>query len=262
MISTTGRRPPAAAPIAIPMSAFSEIGVSRTRSAPNSSCKPGGHLEDAARGRDVLAEEDDRGVAPQLLGEALAHGLAVGQRAGLGRGLAGARRIGCGLRERRVDVLAERAGIGERALARGRDRTRDLGIDRGGEFALGLVVPAGQLREALARQDERVAQQPRRDLRLRPVGAGIVARVAAVPVGLGLDERRAAAAAGTLDRLRRDRAHRGDVVAVDDAARNAIGGGAVGEVREQARLARRRELPVEVVLAHEDRPGAARPPRS
>ena len=136
-------------------------------------------------------------------------------------------------------MLAERAGIGERALARGSDRTRDLGVDRGGELALGLVVPAGQLGEALACQHERVAQQPRRDLRLGAVGAGIVARVAAVPVGLGLDERRAPAAAGTRDRVGRDRAHRCDVVAVHDDAGNAIRGGALGEVREQARLARR-----------------------
>ena len=40
MSSTTGFRPVAAAPTAAPMNAASEIGVSRTRSAPNSSYRP------------------------------------------------------------------------------------------------------------------------------------------------------------------------------------------------------------------------------
>ena len=40
MISTTGRMPSIAAPIAEPRIALSEIGVSKTRSAPNSVCSP------------------------------------------------------------------------------------------------------------------------------------------------------------------------------------------------------------------------------
>ena len=40
MISTTGRIPSIAAPTAEPRMALSEIGVSKTRSAPNSFCKP------------------------------------------------------------------------------------------------------------------------------------------------------------------------------------------------------------------------------
>ena len=41
MISTTGRRPVTALPKAAPASASSEIGVSNTRSGPNSSTRPG-----------------------------------------------------------------------------------------------------------------------------------------------------------------------------------------------------------------------------
>src|SRR5690349_8530945 len=40
MMSTTGRRPVMAAPTAIPVKPASEMGVSRTRSGPNSSTKP------------------------------------------------------------------------------------------------------------------------------------------------------------------------------------------------------------------------------
>jgi len=40
MISATGRIPPIAAPTAQPMMADSAMGVSRTRSGPNSSCRP------------------------------------------------------------------------------------------------------------------------------------------------------------------------------------------------------------------------------
>jgi hypothetical protein len=39
-ISTTGRRPVSAMPTAAPMIVDSEIGVSITRSAPNSACRP------------------------------------------------------------------------------------------------------------------------------------------------------------------------------------------------------------------------------
>ena len=40
MISTTGRRPAMADPTPMPTMVFSEIGVSRTRSSPNSSSSP------------------------------------------------------------------------------------------------------------------------------------------------------------------------------------------------------------------------------
>ncbi len=40
MISTTGRRPSIAAPMAAPTKPSSEIGVSRTRSGPNSASRP------------------------------------------------------------------------------------------------------------------------------------------------------------------------------------------------------------------------------
>ena len=70
MISATGRRPVTDAPSAQPTIACSEIGVSRTRRGPNRSKQPGGRLEDAAGGADVLAEHEDAIVALELLGRA------------------------------------------------------------------------------------------------------------------------------------------------------------------------------------------------
>ena len=74
MISITGRSPVTAEPKAAPASASSEIGVSKTRSAPYFSYRPAVVGEDAAGDRDVLAEEDHALVARQLLVERVADG--------------------------------------------------------------------------------------------------------------------------------------------------------------------------------------------
>ena len=72
MISAIGRSPVIAAPIAAPTIACSLIGVSRTRSGPNSVEQPHGRLEHAAGGADVLADEHHGRVAVHLLGDAAA----------------------------------------------------------------------------------------------------------------------------------------------------------------------------------------------
>ena len=76
-ISAIGRSPMCAAPIAAPTMAASLIGVSITRSGPNSSRKPVGDLERAAVDPDVLAEDEDALVAAHLLGHRLADRLEV-----------------------------------------------------------------------------------------------------------------------------------------------------------------------------------------
>jgi CBS domain-containing protein len=73
-----------------------------------------------------------------------------------------------------------------------------------------------------------------------------------VAVRLGLDQRRPVAGASARERLGRHGAHRLDVVAVDDVTGNAVGGRTVGEILDQARVARWSELAVEVILADED----------
>ena len=70
-ISQTGRRPAIAAPTAVPMMAASAIGVSRTRSAPNSLLQAVGHLEGAAEGADVLAHDEDAFVLGHRLTQRL-----------------------------------------------------------------------------------------------------------------------------------------------------------------------------------------------
>ncbi len=76
MISITGRRPLTALPKAPPASASSEIGVSKTRSSPWRSCRPGVTANTPPGRRDVLAEEDHALVARELLVERVADGLA------------------------------------------------------------------------------------------------------------------------------------------------------------------------------------------
>ena len=61
-----------AAPTAAPTIAVSAIGVSMTRSSPNSAMQAVGHLEGAAVDADVLAEQEDALVALHLLADALA----------------------------------------------------------------------------------------------------------------------------------------------------------------------------------------------
>ena len=79
MISAIGFSPVIAAPMAAPMIACSEIGVSRTRSGPNCSYKPDGRLEYAAGLADVLAEEDDVGIARHFLRDTANDRVAIGQ---------------------------------------------------------------------------------------------------------------------------------------------------------------------------------------
>ena len=77
--SAIGRSPVIAAPMAAPTMACSLIGVSRTRSPPNSAEQALGQLEHAAGRPDVLADEHDARVALHLLGDAAANGGAIRQ---------------------------------------------------------------------------------------------------------------------------------------------------------------------------------------
>ena len=65
-ISHTGRRPMCAAPAAAPTMAVSAIGVSMTRASPKRLLQSLGHLERAAEGADVLAQDEDALVARHL----------------------------------------------------------------------------------------------------------------------------------------------------------------------------------------------------
>ena len=80
MISTTGRRPSIAAPIAAPTKPSSAIGVSRTRFGPELVQQPGRDLVGALEDTDLLAEQDDRLVPVQLGAQRVVQRLPVGDQ--------------------------------------------------------------------------------------------------------------------------------------------------------------------------------------
>ena len=61
----------------MPMNAASLIGVSTTRLSPNRFHKPAGHFVGAIILRDLLADEDDVGIAFDFLGKCLVESVAV-----------------------------------------------------------------------------------------------------------------------------------------------------------------------------------------
>ena len=77
MISATGRMPVIAAPIAAPRIACSEIGVSQTRSGPNSSNSPAVVLNTPPAAPMSSPRHTTRRVAAHLPGDPLGHRLAV-----------------------------------------------------------------------------------------------------------------------------------------------------------------------------------------
>src|SRR5690606_561525 len=77
------------------------------------------------------------------------------------------------------------------------------------------ILRDADFEQALAAAGERILTEPLLDLFVRPILAGIGPRVAAVTVGLRLDQARAAAAAGDVERARCGLVNDLDVVAVD-----------------------------------------------
>ena len=93
---------------------------------------------------------------------------------------------------------------------------------------------------------------PALELALRPVGAGVGARVAAVAIGQALDQRRAVAGARLGEGRLRGAVDLVGVVAVDHDLLEPVGGGAVaGRMLDRRDVADRRVFHVEIVLAHE-----------
>ncbi len=115
------------------------------------------------------------------------------------------------------------------------------------------VLADAELLQPLAIDLDRIALLPFLELALRPVLRRVGARVAAVPVGHALDQRRAVAGARLGVGVARRAIDHVGVVAVDDDARQAVGRRAVGgRMLDRRDAADRRVFHVEIVLADED----------
>src|SRR5690606_933704 len=119
------------------------------------------------------------------------------------------------------DVLKRDLLVRRRRVARLLGRLVDLplrfGLDRDER-----VLADAEVEQPFPVTRNRVLAEPLLDLFVRPVLAGIGARVAAVAIRLGLDQARAAAAARGVERADRGLVDDVDVVAVDQDRLEAV----------------------------------------
>src|SRR5262249_51140719 len=228
MSSATGRIPAVAAPIAAPMNADSEIGVSSTppgnlwyspfvtpSTPPQASISPGDPSPPALSSpmTMTLSSRSISSASPPL----------IAPREGMVRAMAGLLSVAD------VDV-GEQIGLGR---LRGRLRLVDRPVDRGCDLGVGGVeVGLGELAGLGHPGGEplQAVQLGPRVLDLAgPVGLLVALEMAEVAGELHLQQRRAAARAGAGDRLARRLVHGEEVEAVDDDARHAEPGGPGGD---------------------------------
>src|SRR3954470_3200066 len=230
MISTTGRSPATALPNAAPAIASSEIGVSKTRSAPCFSISPG-----------VTANTPPAAAtsSPKKITES---------------SRASSSSIACRIASRNstsaILELRRLVGLRERRLDGGRGDLPDLVVDLLLERIERGLLDAVALHQPAAAHQQRIARAPLVELAGFAIAPGVAARVPDEAVGHRLDELRALAAARALDRFGGGLAHLPHVVAVDGDRRDAERGRAVGDLAGGDVLVGG-ELAVAVVLAHE-----------
>ena len=232
-----GRRAPR--PVAKPVNICSEIGMSSTRSGPNSSRRP-----------LVTPRSEARTSSPttKTLGSAAISSRSALPSAGRYRTCVTRRRPARGRRPVAYTYSSASAGSG-----RGLSRANATASSSSASTSSAIRSRSASS-SCRARPRDRVADAPLLDLLVgavaelhRPLG-GVVAEEA---VGPALEERRAPARAGARDRARGRLEHRVDVHAVDPLGRHAVGGGAVDERAGGRALLRQRDG-VAVVLADED----------
>src|SRR6185437_319781 len=249
-ISHTGRRPSTAAPTAAPMIAFSASGVSHTRPAPNSSTKPSVTLKappnapmSSPRQKTVSSARISSRSPSEIAWRYVSSGIA-----GLLLPVRPGRVAVAELRVLRGEHALPSAGrVGHRLLERPLGLLLDLLLHRGAN-RLDVDAVVGEL---LLVAVHRVALLPDFEELLGHVAHVVVRAVAVHAHGLGLDQRRALAAARSLARLGgrvEDGLH---VVAVHLHAREPIAASALDHVDRELALIRRRvgEL---VVLENEN----------
>src|SRR4249920_1043813 len=249
-ISAIGRHPAIASPTQIPAIPASAIGVSNTRSRPNSACRPSvtrktppsaptSSPNTSVRGSAASASRSAAFSAATIVSSAIAEELLTLTEQGR-------RRVG----ERVVEHLA-RGRLAERGElgAHVRDPGLRLVVARADE----RVIDRAGVQKVRSVAVDRVPLAPGRDLGLVPVAGRVVGgRVRADAVRDRLDQRGALARSGTFDRVPRDGVHRQDVVAVDPNPRHAVACRPGRDRRGELLVRRDRDRPP-VVLAEEDR---------
>src|SRR5437588_587516 len=159
----------------------------------------------------------------------------------------------------RVDALQEVARLGERRLLGPPERVVQELLDVASDLLFLVVVEVGVLAQPGSEALDRVTLRPLLEQRLRDVEGVVVDGVTLHAQGQALEQRRAAALAGALDRPLRLAVDGEDVGAVDDDALEAVGLRAVGDVLGRVlEVGRRRVRPL-VVVADEDDRQPARP---
>src|SRR5262245_33872605 len=199
MISATGRMPVTAAPQARPAIASSEIGVSRTRSGPNSLIRfsvtpkmppPAPQMPISSPSRKTVGS---RRISSRSASFSACE--IVSSRTAVGVADSAARVMPALLG---VDVVLERLGRGLGALLgeldRGRELGRDLALDRVGLLGRQHALPGERVAEAR----DRVALPPLLDFVAAAVALAVADVVTLVAVGVGHDQGRALAAAAAL----------------------------------------------------------------
>src|SRR5580704_750488 len=241
MMSTIGRSPVIAAPTPRPVNPASEIGVSMTRSLPNSSTSPISTLNVVPA--SATSSPIRTTVGSRRISSAIASLMASPNE--ISRAV---------VTSSGIDVFADparvRIGRVDRELHRGvhrRDELRLNGVERGT-----VDHPVGHQPFAVQR-DGVPLPHPLLLFRLRPVvGTRDVAdMVAVIAVGDELQERGPLAVPCPLDVLRRCRVDLANVLAVDRLVGHPERGGACADIAG-SRLGEVRVLVVAVVLADED----------
>lgn len=151
-----------------------------------------------------------------------------------------------------IDTVFERSGVGQGGVQGpfggfvylGQDAgVESLEVDLGGPVALDHVL--------LEHQDG-VALGPLLEQRAGDVFGGVVSGVAGHAEGLALDQVRTASGATLGDGVAGGVVDGDDVIAVDDLGGNAVGGGAIGDVRDRHLLGEGGGVGVLVVVAEID----------
>ncbi len=243
--STTGRIPAMAAPTPSPMTAVSEIGVSRTRS-PNRSRRPRVSPKTLPPSPTSIPAMNTRSSAASSASRASWTASIMRNTGASAAGGGGSARTGLARRTNSVTVAASGA-----ASRRASSTIRSSVSVTDDSSAASSSSPTPAARSRASCTSEGITRLPLLDLLRGPVALGIALVVTVPPECRGLDHGGAASRPHGADHALHGGRRRHDVVAVDRDVGDAV---ARGPTLERGPVLRRngRELGVAVVLTEED----------